>query len=271
MKKGSRIFVTGAGGELGRFLCAQARAAGFEVIAGVRSNAHRVALEGCQVVKLDVTKPRDIAALAEMAAHIDGVVNCAAIPVAGVVEQMDPLRLRAAFDVNVLGPLRVTQAVLPVFRARRSGLIAVVSSTAGRLAGPFEGGYSATKWALEAVFETLHHEVVGTGIRVLIAEPGSFQSGFDAKAQLPAPEDSYYAELRRAWEQAATFLRPEGTPTAAAVAKEIVAAIGEDEGPLRIPIGADAKRLLPRRQSSDDESFFQYVESTTGFPMGRKL
>lgn len=270
MKPGATIVVTGAGGGLGRALCRAAASAGFDVVAAARCALPLDDLGECRVMELDVTDEADLGALAAMADQVDSLVHCAAIPVAGAVEDVDPTALRAAWEVNVLGALRATQAVLPAFRARGAGLLVAVSSTAGRLAGPFEGGYSATKWALEALFETLHLETIGTGVRVLIAEPGSFQSDFDAKAGPDGSEDAYYTDLRQQWCAAAARLRPEGKPTADAVAIELLAAMVATDGPLRVPIGSDASLLLPARQSSDDESFYRYVESLTGFPLGRQ-
>ena len=105
---------------------------------------------------------------------LDVVVNNAGIGITGPVEVQDMEATRLAFDTNVFGYHRVARAALPGMRARKSGLIVAISSQLGRVIAPFAGHYSATKFAVEAMFEQLAYELAPHGIEVSIVEPGGY-------------------------------------------------------------------------------------------------
>jgi NADP-dependent 3-hydroxy acid dehydrogenase YdfG len=104
--------------------------------------------------------------------RLDIVLDNAGYALAGAIEEANEAEVLAEFDTNVSGPLTVIQAVLPLLRAQRSGHIIGVSSVAGVYAGPITGFYHASKWAFEALHESLSKEIAQFGIKVTLLEPG---------------------------------------------------------------------------------------------------
>ena len=111
-----------------------------------------------------------------------GLVNNAGVPAAGPLEFVPLDQLRYAFEVNVIGVVAVTQAFLPDLRRAR-GRIVNVSSISGRIAMPFAGPYSASKFALEAIYDSLRRELFASGVKVIVIEPGSVRTPIWDKLQ----------------------------------------------------------------------------------------
>jgi NAD(P)-dependent dehydrogenase (short-subunit alcohol dehydrogenase family) len=158
------------------------------------------------------------------------------------------------FETNTLGALRVIQGVLPAWRKRGSGIIVNVSSVNGRVSSPLRAAYSASKFALEALTESLHLEVRHFGIRSVLIEPGAIATGIKASQTHQGPAD--YAGL---WEQCAGVdtktTGPSGPPGPEVVALAIASAIEDPKAPLRVPVGQDAEMILGLRRSLDDQAF----------------
>jgi NAD(P)-dependent dehydrogenase (short-subunit alcohol dehydrogenase family) len=130
--------------------------------------------------------------------RLDVLINNAGYYSVGPLEEVAPDELRALYETNVVGVLRVTRAVLPAMRARGEGAIVNVSSVAGRVAVPVAGAYHSSKWALEALCETWRYELRPFGIRVTIVEPGPFKTALHDKEVHPAAfgrPDSPYQPL----------------------------------------------------------------------------
>ena len=155
-------------------------------------------MEGIQAHVLDVTSDDSVARCLEEVGPLDAIVNNAAIFGGGPVEGYPLDRFRQTFETNTLGALRVIQGVLPAWRKRGSGVIVNVSSVNGRVSSPLRAAYSASKFALEALTESLHLEVRHFGIRSLLIEPGAIATGIKAIEPHMGPAD--YAGL---WEQCA--------------------------------------------------------------------
>ncbi|WP_169736521.1 SDR family NAD(P)-dependent oxidoreductase, partial [Promicromonospora kroppenstedtii] len=153
-------------------------------------------------LRLDVTDPDQARAAVRTAAdelgRIDVVVNNAGYGLFGTVEEITPEQLRAQLDVNLFGVPHVTQAALPVLRAQGAGHIVQVSSSSGVAAWPGLGGYSASKWALEGLSESLAQEVAGFGIHVTLVEPGPVDTGWRGESAVRAAELPAYDALRAA-------------------------------------------------------------------------
>jgi NAD(P)-dependent dehydrogenase (short-subunit alcohol dehydrogenase family) len=170
------VLVTGAARGIGRSIVEHLAARGWNVIAGVRTPEDATAVTSTHpqrvtAITLDVTDPAHIAALPDgLPPTLDAVVNNAGIVVAGPVESLTPQRWRQQFEVNVIGQLAVTQAVLPRLRAAR-GRVVFISSVNGRIAFPLLGAYCASKFALEAAADALRIELRPWGIAVSVVEP----------------------------------------------------------------------------------------------------
>ena len=216
-----------------------------------------------RVLALDVTDTASVdAAVAEAedaaGGGLDVVVNNAGVELRGPIEACSDEELFAQFDTNVFGVVRVVRAVLPAMRARRSGVIVNVSSIAGLVARPFGGAYSASKHALEALSEALHHEVRAFGIRVAVVEPGQFETELLANATIAAAfgPDSPYRDASDRFDVAVRGLVPDGKPAPAEVVADTIVAVAFDpDAGLRHVVGADAELVLSVRQSGDFEHF----------------
>jgi NAD(P)-dependent dehydrogenase (short-subunit alcohol dehydrogenase family) len=169
------VLVTGASRGIGESIATHLAAKGWDVFAGVRSDqdAHKLKGESPRLtpVILDVTSPENVAALdASLPERLDAAVNNAAVVVSGPMEAVASAELRRQLEVNVVGQLAVTQAVLP--RLRRShGRIVFISSLNGRVSFPLLGAYCASKFALEAVADALRMELTPWDIPVVVVEP----------------------------------------------------------------------------------------------------
>jgi NAD(P)-dependent dehydrogenase (short-subunit alcohol dehydrogenase family) len=246
-------FVTGASRGLGAQIVERALAAGHQVVATGRSASALGERFGSAdtasflPVALDVTDQasiaRAIATATERFGRIDVVVNNAGYGFVGTVEETSDAEVRATMDTNFFGTLDVIRAVLPVLRAQRSGRLVAISSYGGftQPAGAF-GIYGASKFAVEAIHEALHHELADFGITVTIVEPGSLRTGFLESSSFRVSEDRIdaYAPLMRAREEyAATETgRQDGDPVKAAAA--IVSFVDSGATALRLPLGQDA-------------------------------
>ena len=195
------------------------------------------------VVQLDVTDAAQVQRAVKAAeAHMGGIdvlLNNAGRGWFGSIEAMAESSVRAMFELNFFAVLAVTRAVLPGMRARGSGWIVNVSSVAGLVAAPGFGYYSATKFAIEAVTDTLRDEVAGHGISVLTVEPGAFRTnayaGF-ADEPVAEPISEYHDMLEQV---RATFVGMNGVQPGdpRRGARAVIAAMEQDSPPRRLVLG----------------------------------
>lgn len=185
------VLVTGASTGIGEATALHLRELGFEPVAGVRSDedAERLARSGLGTVKLDVTDAEQIAAVGEElgAGALAGLVNNAGIGVAAPLEFLPLDQLRKQLEVNLVGQVGVTQALLPALRRGR-GRIVNVSSIGGRVALPLLGPYNMSKFALEAFSDSLRRELRGQGVDVIVIQPGSIKTPIWKKGNALADE-----------------------------------------------------------------------------------
>jgi NAD(P)-dependent dehydrogenase (short-subunit alcohol dehydrogenase family) len=220
--------------------------------------------EGIQAHLLDVTSDDSVARCLREVGPLDAIVNNAGITGGGPVEDHPLDRFRQMFETNTLGPLRLIQAVLPDWRKRGSGVIVNVSSINGRVSSPLRAAYSASKFALEALTESLHYEVRHFGIRCVLIEPGNTATGIEPIELHQGPAD--YAGL---WEQSAgvdtKMTGPSGPQGPEVVALAVASAIEDPATPLRVPVGQDAETILGLRRSLDDQAFEDAMRKALGF------
>ncbi len=140
-----------------------------------------------------------VARIVAEAGRLDGVVNNAGFGIVGAVEDTSVDEAKDLFDTNFFGALRVCRAVLPHFRAAGRGTVVNVSSIGGRIGLPFQGLYSASKFALEGLTEALRMEAKPLGIRVVLVEPGDTRTGFTAhRRRTLTVSEAYRPRLERA-------------------------------------------------------------------------
>lgn len=236
---GETWFITGAGRGFGRQFAQAALGRGDRVAATARDAAalhDLVAGFGDAVLPLtvDVTDRDAVFAAVgetkERLGRIDVVVNNAGYGLFGAIEEVTPEQFHRQFEVNVLGPLHVTQAVLPILRDQRSGHIIQISSIGGVVAFPLLGAYHASKWALEGFTESLAQEVAGFGIKVTLVEPGSYGTDWAGSSAVWADGLEPYQPLR---EQMIAAAARGSDP--AGVGAAILAAV--DQAPSRVFFG----------------------------------
>ena len=250
-------FITGAGRGMGVDIAQAALATGHAIVATGR-NPDAVAkavgeTEDLLVLELDITNSSSaeaaVQAASERFGRIDVLVNNAGNFFAGFFEELTPEQFEAQLTTNLLGPLNVTRAVLPVMRRQRSGHVVTLSSTAGIVGQEFCSAYAASKFGLEGWMESLRFEVEPFGIRTTIVEPGFFRTDLLTKESTAYADLSIadYAErtaqTRPAWEA----MNGKQTNDPAKLAKALVAIVDEQRPPLRWVAGADAVATVEQK------------------------
>ena len=177
--------------------------------------------------------------------RLDVVVNCAGFGIAGAIEDTPIEMAQAQFNTNVFGAMRVWKMVLPLMRRQRAGLIVNVTSIAGELSLPFQGLYSASKFAVEGLSDALSVEVRPFGIDVVLVQPGDFRTGFTDARKVASNGDSAYAERAgRALEIAARDERAGADPRL--VARLIERIVDSRRRNLRYVVGPAEQEWLMR-------------------------
>jgi NAD(P)-dependent dehydrogenase (short-subunit alcohol dehydrogenase family) len=259
------VLVTGASTGIGEATALHLRELGFDPVAGVRrdEDAERLGGQGLRTVRLDVTDEAQIAAASEGIGDgaLAGLVNNAGVAVAAPLEFVPLDQLRRQLEVNLIGQVAVTQAFLPALR-RAGGRIVNVSSIGGRVALPLLAPYSASKFALEGVSDSLRRELRAQGVDVILIEPGGVKTPIWGKGnelaaelsgQMPPEGDRLYGRLiANVRKETAKIEKERGLPPRA-VAEVIGKALTADRPRTRYVVGNDARvraqlaRLLPDR------------------------
>jgi len=234
--RGRTVLVTGASSGIGAACARHLAARGWDVYATVRTPGD--APEETTELLLDVTDANAVASLSFE--RLDGLVNNAGIAIAVPLEDLPPDELRRQLEVNVVGQLAVTQAVLPALRAAR-GRIVIMGSIGGRSALPFLGGYAMTKFALEAMADSLRLELTADGVAVSLIEPGTIATPMWTKPQPFADRvgERYRARIAHFREFAAG--RAANAVPAARVAAAVEHALTADRPKARYVVGRDAR------------------------------
>jgi NAD(P)-dependent dehydrogenase (short-subunit alcohol dehydrogenase family) len=271
------VLITGASRGIGRASALALDRAGHDVIAGVRDEeaGRRIAAEASgrlRIVHLDVTDHDSVQAAAEAAGdRLDALVNNAGIAVGGVVEALDLGELRRQLDVNVVGQVAVTQALLPALRAA-SGRVVFISSVSGRVSAPVMTPYTASKFALEAIADGLRVELRPWGVRVVLVEPGSIDTDIwrGADEQFSATLAAMSEEHRRLYDGLLTgsrkLIRTAAKRAAPAekVVKVVEQAVTAPRPRTRYVVGADARGQILMRTVLPDRAFDAVVARMTG-------
>lgn len=258
------VLVTGASRGIGKTIVDYLGARGWDVIAGVRTEEDAAAVgSGASPVLLDVTDETHIALLdSALPQQLDAVVNNAGVAVNGPMEAVTSADLRRQFDINVIGQVAVTQAVLPRLR-RSKGRIVFISSLNGQISLPLLGPYCASKFALEAVADAFRMELRPWGIGVSLVEPAQTDTDMwrhaddmvrESEAALSSEHRELYARHIAGWRKSIPQSQKIAVP-AETVAASVEAALTARRPRARYVVGVAPKvqltllNLLPTRVS----------------------
>ena len=270
-------FITGAARGMGAAFVTAALDAGHAVVATARRAADVAAAFGERAdllaVPLDVTSVEQSQAAAnatvERFGRIDVVVNNAGASYKGYFEEMSPRQVEQQLAANLLGPMNVTRAVLPVMRRQRSGHLVAISSGAGLMGFEYSSVYAASKFGLEGWMGALAQEVAPFGIHTTIVNPGFFRTGLAGPASLVLPELTVddYAErsaAQREWWQAQDGHQA-GDP--AKLARALLWLTEQQPPPRRFAAGADVLALGERKiaQLREELDAYRDLSSSLGF------
>jgi len=240
------VLITGCSSGYGLETARHFHAQGWNVIATMRSPRADLLPQSdtMRVLPLDVTQDDSIAAALEAAGPIDVLVNNAGIGVVGAFEATPMAHIRKVFETNTFGVMAMTQAVIPQFRARRSGVIVNVTSSVTLAPMPLAAAYTASKQAIEGFTGSLAHELAHFGVRAKLVEPGyapttRFAHNTTLRVEDLIPEA--YADF--ASPIFAGFAAPALVTREADVAAAVWQAAQDRTGRLRFAAGADAVAL----------------------------
>lgn len=274
------MLITGASRGIGRAAALRLAGLGWDVFAGVRrpedgeSLANEDPSKRIVPVVLDVTDGAQIAALDEvLPKRLDALVNNAGIVVSGPIEGLAIDELRQQLEVNVIGQVAVTQALLPRLRDTR-GRIVFISSVSGRVSAPLLGPYSASKFALEGLVDALRLELRRWGIQVVLIEPGTIDTDLWRLAldTAQASEEALSAEHRTLYAKhlaGARKMIPRMQKQAAStdtVTASIVRALTASRPRARYLVGADARGQVALTAALPTRASDAIIARLTGTP-----
>jgi NAD(P)-dependent dehydrogenase (short-subunit alcohol dehydrogenase family) len=265
------VIVTGASSGIGEATARHLRSLGFEVLPGVRTeeDAERLRGEGFQPLPLDVTEAESIERARDEVGEgpLAGLVNNAGVAVVGPLEFVPIEELRHQLEINVIGQVAVTQAFLPALRRGR-GRIVNISSIGGRVALPMAGPYAASKFALEAISDSLRREVTRHGVDVVVIEPGGIKTPIWAKGgarademreRMPEDAERLYGDLIRAVRAESEKIATDRGLPPSAVAEVAGEALTAGRPRTRYVIGRDAKARAALAKVVPDRLFDRLI------------
>ena len=218
------------------------------------------------VVQLNVTEERSINdaihSIKSDVGKIDVLVNNAGYGLNGAFEDLAMEEIKAQYETNLFGVIRVTQAVLPIMRKQKSGIIVNISSGAGRFGYPGGSAYVSTKFAIEGLSESMAYELEPFGIRVVLVEPGVIKTNFVnsiVAAKKSQDPNSPYAQLMQ--NVATSFQHMiEGGSSTDVVAKVVLKAVTSENPTLRYLAGKDVETWIEGKKSMADEEFYKMMK-----------
>lgn len=248
------VLVTGASSGIGACCASYLAERGYRVYGASRTAAVPV---GVIPLPMDVTVEASVSQAVDdvfnREGRIDVLINCAGFGAAGAVEDTTMEEAAAQFDVNFFGTARLCRTVLPIMRTQKSGYVVNVGSIGGLIAIPFQGFYSASKFALEGLSESLRIEVRPFGIHVVLIEPGDHHTGFTQNRQ-PTAASTGASAYRSRFELAIARMASDeqNGPKPDAIARLVQKVIENPRPRLRYTVGPGSqraavwlKRLLP--------------------------
>ncbi|KAA3612939.1 MAG: SDR family NAD(P)-dependent oxidoreductase [Planctomycetota bacterium] len=266
------ILITGASSGIGKATAKFFQREGWNVIATMRTpqkEEELTKLDNVLVTRLDVQDSASIASAVEegMArfGKVDVLLNNAGYGSYGVLEATPPEKMRRQFDVNVLGLLETTKAVIPHFRANKDGVIINISSIGGKMTFPLGTLYHGTKFAVEGLSEALSFEMEEIGVKVKLVEPGMIKTDFGGRS-FDFNNDEGLAEYQPLVGKLMAAMVPlaSGGSEPELVAQVIYEAATDGTNQLRYTAGPDADAIVANRKAADDATFLAGIKNQFG-------
>lgn len=267
-------FITGASTGFGRELAEQVLAGGDKVVATARKPEQLAELGGqypdtALILPLDVMQQSAVDSAVKAAldrfGRVDVLVNNAGYGVNGAIEEVSEAEYMPMFETNVFGLLRVTRALLPQFRERKSGNIVNLSSIGGLIGTPGVGYYNASKFAVNGLSEALAGEMAPLGVHVTIVEPGPFRTDFLGRSATIAKHqiEDYRQSAGKSREYFETQAGKQAGDPVKAV-KAIIAAVAAPEPPKHLVLGKQAYDRMEARLELWKNDLAAWKDTTLG-------
>ncbi len=258
------IFITGASTGLGKATAKLFATKGWKVIATMRKPENETELQhlhNVTLLPLDVTNAEQIKITTQKAmalGNVDVVFNNAGYGLMGPLEAITDEQLVRQLDTNVLGVIRVTQAFLPSFREKQSGLFITTTSIGGLITFPFCSVYHATKWALEGWSESMAFELKKIGIGIKTVSPGGIKTDFLSRSADMSSHPAYAKWMEKMF----AGIHEEDFTPAEQIAAVVYEAATDGKDTLRYVAGEDAKALYAQRLQVGEEEFRKHMEQS---------
>ncbi|MEI6412123.1 MAG: SDR family oxidoreductase [Bacteroidota bacterium] len=255
------IFITGASTGLGRATALLFAEKGWNVIATMRkpeAETELGATPNITLLPLDVTNPEQIKETVQKAlasGPVDVVFNNAGYGLVGPLEGISDEQLVRQIDTNLLGVMRVTQAFIPHFREKQSGLFITTTSIGGLVTFPFNSVYHATKWALEGWSESMAFELKRFGIGIKTVSPGGIRTDFVSRSLDMGSHEAYKEDVQKVMAAFANPDRQANQSTPEQIAEVVYEAATDGKDQLRYVAGKDAQASYAQRLAVGDEAF----------------
>lgn len=222
-----------------------------------------------QIVQLDVDNEKSVSEtideIVKENRRIDIVINNAGYALAGPLEETSIEEIRAQFETNFFGAVKVMQAAIPIMREQRSGKVVNITSMGGRVAVPLDSIYHGTKFALEGLSESLLYELEPFGIKIILIEPGAVGSNFWKNVKI-ADKTSSRNDTDSSYKQIVNQVSDlykqmeQNTIHPSEVAKVILQAVLSDNPDFRYVVGKDAAAILEARRNMADREFHNFMK-----------
>ncbi|GAB2585979.1 SDR family oxidoreductase [Spirosoma areae] len=261
------IFITGASSGLGKATALLFANKGWNVIATMRQPEKETELNqlpNISLLPLDVTNPEQVQAIVQQVIEgggVDVVFNNAGYGLAGPLEGTSDEQIVKQLETNLLGVIRVTQAFIPYFREKQSGLFITTTSIGGLVTFPFNSVYHATKWALEGWSESMAFELSKFGIGIKTVSPGGIKTDFAGRSLVLTNHEAYTPYVNKVLAAFSDPARQQRGSTAEQIAYVVYEAATDDKKQLRYVAGEDAKAMYAQRLQVGDELFREGIDS----------
>ena len=195
--------------------------------------------------------------------RIDVLVNNAGYVLSGAFEDLTMDEIKAQYETNVFGLIRTTQAVLPIMRDQKSGIIVNISSAAGRFGYPSGSAYVSTKFAVEGLSESMSYELEPFGIKVVVVEPGVIRTNiFNSVVVAKKSQDpnSPYSQIMQKMTTGFEDMLKNASSSADVVAKVVLSAVTNENSNIRYLAGKDVETWLDSKRNMSDEEFYKMMK-----------